>query len=63
MTGAATLIGILSGYVGLLLSYHWELPAGPAVILTAGGIYVLSLTLGPQGGLVWLARPGRHLEA
>ena len=63
MTGAATLIGILSGYAGLLLSYHWELPAGPAVILTAGGIYVLSLTLGPQGGLVWLARPGRHLEA
>ncbi len=63
MTGAATLIGILSGYVGLLLSYHWELPAGPAVILTAGGIYVLSLTLGPQGGLVRLARPGRHLEA
>ena len=63
MTGAATLIGILSGYAGLLLSYHWELPAGPAVILTAGAIYVLSLTLGPQGGLVWLARPGRHLEA
>jgi zinc/manganese transport system permease protein len=63
MTAAATLIGILSGYAGLLLSYHWELPAGPAVILTAGGIYVLSLTLGPQGGLVWLARPGRHLEA
>src|ERR687893_668795 len=26
MTGAATLIGILSGYAGLLLSYHWELP-------------------------------------
>jgi zinc/manganese transport system permease protein len=63
MIAAAALIGILSGAAGLLLSFYWELPAGPAIILTAGGIYVLSLTLGPRGGLVWLARPGRHLEA
>jgi zinc/manganese transport system permease protein len=56
-------IGILSGFCGLLLSYHAELPAGPAIILVAGGAYVLSLAVGREGGLVWLALPRRHLEA
>jgi zinc/manganese transport system permease protein len=59
----ATLIGIASGAAGLLLSYHYELPAGPAIILTAGAIYLFSLAVGTKGGLVWLARPRRHLEA
>ncbi len=59
----ATLIGMASGAAGLLLSYHYELPAGPAIILTAGGVYLLSLAVGTKGGLVWLARPRRHLEA
>ena len=63
MTVIATGIGILSGAVGLLLSFHVELPAGPAIILTAGGVYILSLALGQEGGLVWLVRPGKHLEA
>ena len=63
MTLLATLIGVLSGVFGLLLSFHAELPAGPAIILSAGGIYLASLVVGPAGGLLWLVRPGRHLEA
>ncbi|HEV2604199.1 MAG TPA: metal ABC transporter permease [Microvirga sp.] len=59
----ATGIGMLSGFVGLLLSFHAELPAGPAIVLTAGGAYLLSLVFGPEGGLLRLAWPGRHLEA
>ncbi|WP_210496716.1 metal ABC transporter permease [Microvirga antarctica] len=57
------LIGMLSGLGGLLLSFHLELPAGPAIILTAGIVYVLSLLAGREGGLLWLLWPGRHLEA
>jgi zinc/manganese transport system permease protein len=57
------LIGIASGAAGLLLSYHAELPAGPAIILTAGAVYAASLVFGREGGLLWLAWPGRHLEA
>ena len=56
-------IGMASGLIGLLTSYHLELPAGPAIILVAGGLYTLSLLTGPEGGLLWLARPGKHLEA
>jgi zinc/manganese transport system permease protein len=63
MTLVATLIGIGAGVAGLLLSYHAELPAGPSIILVAGGIYLTSVAAGPEGGLLWLARPGRHLEA
>jgi zinc/manganese transport system permease protein len=59
----ATGIGMASALGGLLLSFHAELPAGPAIILVAGAAYLLSLALGREGGLVWLAWPGRHLEA
>src|ERR671913_119881 len=48
------LIGIASGFAGLLLSFHAELPAGPAIILSAGGVYVISVLLGREGGLLWL---------
>lgn len=63
MIVVATATGMASGAIGLLLSYHIELPAGPAIILVAGGAYLGSLLIGPQGGLVRLAFPGRHLEA
>ncbi|WP_230531431.1 metal ABC transporter permease [Microvirga roseola] len=59
----SVVIGIASGICGLLLSFHLELPAGPAIILAAGVAYVISLMLGREGGLLWLAWPGRHLEA
>jgi zinc/manganese transport system permease protein len=63
MIAAATAIGIASAICGLLLSYHAELPAGPAVILVAGGVYLVSMALGREGGLVWLVLAGKHLEA
>jgi zinc/manganese transport system permease protein len=53
----------LSGYAGLVLSYKTGLPAGPAIILVAGLLYVLSVAAGPVGGLIWLVLPRRHLEA
>jgi zinc/manganese transport system permease protein len=56
-------IGILSGYAGLLLSFHAALPAGPAIILVAGAIYAGSVIFGNVGGLARRLFPGRHLEA
>jgi len=53
----------ISSYAGLLLSYHANLPSGPAIILVAGLIYGLSIALGPFGGLIWLVLPRRHLGA
>jgi zinc/manganese transport system permease protein len=53
----------LSGYAGLVVSYQADLSAGPAIILVAGALYILSVVVGPVGGLVWLVLPRRHLEA
>ncbi|KTR06600.1 zinc ABC transporter permease [Aureimonas ureilytica] len=40
------LIGLISSYVGLLLSFHQNLPASPAIILSASVIYALSVLVG-----------------
>lgn len=60
MIAVAVAIGALSSVSGLLLSYHHSLPSGPAIILSAGVGYALSLALGPVGGLGRgaAARPG-----
>lgn len=63
LVAIATLIGIVSGVAGLLVSFHAGLPAGPAIILAAGLAYILSLAFGPQGGLLVRLVPRRHLEA
>jgi zinc/manganese transport system permease protein len=63
MIAAAVACAAVSGYAGLLASYHANLPSGPAIVLVAGALYVLSVLLGPAGGLLWLALTRRHLEA
>jgi len=54
---------LVSGVAGLLISFHAHVPAGPAVTLVAGALYLVSVVAGPVGGLIWRAFPGRHLEA
>ena len=63
MIAVAIACAAVSGYAGLLVSYHASLPSGPAVILIAGGLYAFSVVFGPVGGLIWQALPRRHLEA
>jgi zinc/manganese transport system permease protein len=63
MIGTAIICAAISGYAGLLISYHAGLPSGPAIILVAGALYALSVAAGPVGGLVWQAMTRRHLEA
>jgi zinc/manganese transport system permease protein len=60
---AAIVAGLAASFAGLLISYYADLPTGPAIVLTAGGLYLASMVLGPRGGLLWRLRPGRHLEA
>src|SRR5438552_8439936 len=59
----ATASGVVSGYAGLLVSFHFGVASGPAILLVAGGLYLASLLFGRVGGLVRQAFPGRHLEA
>jgi len=47
----AIVISILSSYGGLLISYFYELPSGPSIIIVAGVFYVVSLLIGNHGSL------------
>jgi len=52
MLGAAMLMAVLSAFTGLVLSWHFSLPAGPAVVLSAAMLFFLSILTGPCGGIL-----------
>ena len=54
---------IVSGYAGLVLSFQTRVPSGPAIILVAAVLYIVSVLFGSVSGLVRQMFPGRHLEA
>jgi len=54
---------LVSGAAGVLFAFHAGIPAGPAVTLAAGILYLGSVAFGRVGGLFRQAFPGRHLEA
>ena len=58
----AVLLALACGVGGLLFSYYVEIPSGPAIILCCGGVYLLSLLIGWEGGLLpkWLRRHKHH---
>src|SRR5262245_30599738 len=59
----AVVSAAVSGYAGLVLSFQTRIPSGPAIILVAASLYVVSVLFGNVGGLVRQMFPGRHLEA
>jgi zinc/manganese transport system permease protein len=58
---AAVGLAVLASIAGLLLSFHADVPAGPAVVLAAGAAWAASVVAGPVDGLLarWWRR--RHL--
>ena len=63
LVATAVIFAISCCYVGLLLSYYQNLASGPAIIITCGAGYVLSMLFGPRGSVVSRLRSVRHLEA
>ena len=53
---ASVVLALAASVAGLLLSFHVEIPAGPAIVLCAGGLWVVSLLIGPQASLLRSAR-------
>jgi zinc/manganese transport system permease protein len=52
LAATATAIALFSGAGGLLLSYHLQLPSGPAIVLLAGAAYLVSLVAGRHDSLL-----------
>jgi zinc/manganese transport system permease protein len=59
----ALAIGFASCISGLLLSYHASLPSGPAIILSAGIVYLASILFGTRGIFSARVRQHRHRTA
>ena len=55
-------VAMLASMTGLLLSYHYSLPSGPAIILVAGIAYGMSIVFGTSGGIISQASLRRHFE-
>ncbi len=62
MIVVAASIAMVSGYVGLLVSFYANLPSGPSIVLVAGILHLLSLALGTEGGFAGRFIHGRHLR-
>ncbi|MCX7208061.1 MAG: metal ABC transporter permease [Proteobacteria bacterium] len=52
------LIALFACVAGLIASYQWDLPSGPAIVLIAGALYCLSLLFAPFG--LFIRRKARH---
>jgi zinc/manganese transport system permease protein len=63
MCALAVAIGLASCIAGLLLSYHASLPSGPAIILSAGIVYLASILFGTRGALRARVSHHRHRTA
>jgi zinc/manganese transport system permease protein len=60
---AAVAIAVFASVAGLLASYHFDLPSGPAIVLVASACWIASLVAGPVDGLAARFLRRRHLEA
>jgi zinc/manganese transport system permease protein len=63
LSAASSALAAASGLLGLLLSYHFDIPSGPAIVLVAGLVYLASVILGPRDSLRALYVRRKHLAA
>ena len=62
LAALSIVIAFISGWSGLLVSYNYDLPSGPAIILTAGLFYIASIMLGRHGSIRARFFPGAHFH-
>lgn len=46
------IVGVISSITGMYLSYYFNLPSGPAIVLVAAGFFSLSFLFSPSQGIV-----------
>jgi len=57
LVAIAAALGAAASFAGLVVSFYFETPSGPAIVLAAGAAWVGSLLFGPVGGVAWRLRP------
>ena len=51
-------IGVISSIAGMYLSYFYNVPSGPAIVLVTSGLFVLALLFSPSQGIFTQRRSG-----
>ncbi|MBD2041699.1 metal ABC transporter permease [Microcoleus sp. FACHB-672] len=51
-------IGVISSIAGMYLSYFYNVPSGPAIVLVTSGLFVLALLFSPSQGIFTQRRAG-----
>lgn len=63
MTALSIGIGIVAGYLGLVIARNFSVDPAPAIILVAGTAYLFSIVVGRHGVLFQRWQPARHRTA
>jgi zinc/manganese transport system permease protein len=61
MAYAAVGIALGASVSGILVSYHLDVPTGPAIVLVAGAAWVVSVLAGPVDGVLGRVLRRGHL--
>jgi zinc/manganese transport system permease protein len=62
LLGLAVAVAFAFSVGGLLVSFNFNLPAGPAIVLSLGLAYLVSLLIAPYGPLMSHLRPRWHFK-
>ncbi|WP_051358264.1 metal ABC transporter permease [Rubidibacter lacunae] len=54
--------GVVSSISGMYLSYYYNLPSGPAIVLVATVFFIVAFCFSPRHGLFTQPRPSQHPE-
>lgn len=58
MMTLGAVIGIIASLIGIYISYYWNIPSGPAIVLVSSSLFLLALFFSPSQGI--LTRSGHH---
>ncbi len=56
MMGLGAVIGAIASLTGIYISFYWNVPSGPAIVLVSSSLFLLALLFSPSQGI--LTRPG-----
>jgi manganese/iron transport system permease protein len=56
MMAVGAILGIISSVGGMYLSYHLDLPSGPAIVMVVFSLFLLALLFSPTQGILTQAR-------
>ncbi|MEB3336435.1 MAG: metal ABC transporter permease [Leptolyngbyaceae bacterium] len=52
MMGVGAMIGAIASISGVYLSYYWNLPSGPAIVLVSSSLFLVALLFSPSQGIL-----------